>query len=160
MKRTKGHYIGYRNIHGTWIWNDDEKCHITDVDGDYKVNMAFYRKVCLETMCSFDIAEEGLLHWRKSVVIRGVYRSPPKRGSKRGRGRKPVRGRRPDSANKSSAEDGADPSTSTDVPDVDNHSEISFNDFYIYGDSSSEDEEQSGTLLFQFFDSPPSEVSS
>ena len=121
--------------------------------------MAFYRKVCPETMCSFDIAEEGLLHWRKSVVIRGVYRSPPKRGSKRGRGRKPVRGRRPDSANKSSAEDGADPSTSTDVPDVDNCSEISFDDFYIYGDSSSEDEEQSGTLLFQFFDSPPSEVS-
>ena len=69
-------------------------------------------------------------------------------------------GHRPDSANKSSAEDGADPSTSTDVPDVDNRSEISFDDFYIHGDSSSEDEEQSGTLLFEFFDSPPSEVSS
>ena len=160
MKRTKGHYIGYRNIHGTWIRNDDEKCHITDVDGDYKVNMAFYRKVCPETMCSFDIAKEGILHWRKSVVIRGVYRSPPKRGSKRGRGRKPVRGRRPDSANKSSAEDGADPSTSTDILDLDNCSKISFDDFYIYGDSSSEDEEQSGTLLFEFFDSPPAEVSS
>ena len=111
-------------------------------------------------MCSFDIAKEGILHWRKSVVIRGVYRSPPKRGSKRGRGRKPVRGHRPDSANKSSAEDGADPSTSTDVPDLDNRSEISFDDFYTYGDFSSEDEEQSGTLLFEFFDSPPAEVSS
>ena len=31
--------------------------------------MVFYWKLCPETMCSFDIVEEGILHWRKSVVL-------------------------------------------------------------------------------------------
>ena len=41
--------------------------------------MAFYQKICPETICGFYVEDEGILHWQKSVVIHGVYKSPPKR---------------------------------------------------------------------------------
>ena len=80
----RGHYIAYRNIGNTWIRNDDDKCHMTHVEGAYKINMAFYRKLCDETRCTFTVEEEGILEWRKSIVIRGVYKGSGANVSSRG----------------------------------------------------------------------------
>ena len=80
---TKGHFISYKLVTGTWIRNNDDRCHITQVEGAYKFNMAFYCRLCDETVCRFTVQEEGMLHWKKSVVIRGVYKGKPSSASKR-----------------------------------------------------------------------------
>ena len=152
--RVRAHYIGYRCIRHTWIRNDDERCHITDVNGDYKINMAFYRRMASQTVDEFEIEEEGILRWRKSVVIRGVYKSPPKgRGRGRGRGRG-HRGRGRGSSGVNSPQKGSTKPNNDDAPDKENdqdndndentastaEKDLTKDDFLIYGDSSSEDE--------------------
>ena len=152
--RIRAHYIGYRCIHHTWIQNDDEWCHIMDVNGDYKINMAFYRRMASQTVDEFEIEEEGILRWRKSVVIRGVYKSPPKgRGRGRGRGRD-CRGRGRGSSAVNSSEKGSTKPNNDDAPDEENdqdndndentastaEKDLTKDDFLIYGDLSSEDE--------------------
>ena len=161
--RVRAHYIGYRCICHTWIWNDDERCHIMDVNGDYKINMAFYRRMASQTVDEFEIEEEGILRWRKSVVIRGVYKSPPKgRGRGRGRGRG-HRGRGRGSSAVNSSQKGSTKPNNDDAPDEENgkkttdvgddqdndndkntastaEKDLTKDDFLIYGDSSSEDE--------------------
>ena len=115
--RVRAHYIGYRCIRHTWIWNDDERCHITDVNGDYKINMAFYCRMASQTVDEFEIDEEEILRWRKSVVIRGVYKSPPKgrgRGQGRGRGH---RGRERGSSAVNSPQKGSTKPNNADAPD-------------------------------------------
>ena len=72
--RTRGHYIGYRYINFTWIRNDDERCHTTRVDGQYKVNMAFYKSLSSNVVSDFILDMEGILHWNKAVIIRGVFK--------------------------------------------------------------------------------------
>ena len=47
-----------------------------------------------ETVNELEIEEEGTLRWKKSVVIRGVYKSPPKGRGRVGRARGRGRGRR------------------------------------------------------------------
>ena len=165
--RVRAHYIGYRCIRYTWIRNDDERCHITDVNGEYKINMAFYRRMASETVDEFEIEEEGILRWRKSVVIRGVYKSPPKargRGRGRGRGR---RGRGRGSSAVNSPQKGSTKPNNDDAPDEENdqdndnnenttstaEKDLTKDDFLIYGDSSSEDEssnESGKKCLFKF----------
>ena len=161
--RVRAHYIGYRCIRHTWIRNDDERCHITDVNCDYKINMAFYHRMASQTVNEFKIEEEGILRWRKSVVIRGVYKSPPKgrgRGQGRGRGR---RGRGRGSSAVNSSQKGSTKPNNDDPPDEENgkkttdvgddqdndndentastaEKDLTKDDFLIYGDSSSEDE--------------------
>ena len=152
--RVRAHYIGYRCIRHTWIWNDDERCHIMDVNGNYKINMAFYRQMASQTVDEFEIEEEGILRWRKSVVIRGVYKSPPKgrgRGQGRGRGH---RGRGRGSSGVNSLQKGSTKPNNDDVPDKENdqdnnndkntasttEKDLTKDDFLIYGNSSSEDE--------------------
>ena len=120
--RTRGHYIGYRNIRETWIRNDDERCHTTIVEGSNKVNMMFYRRMNSNVLSDFDIEEEGILHWKKSVVIRGVFK-PTTSGRGRGRG-----------ASKASA-------ASTQQDD-----ELTLDDLYMMEDtSSSNDDKVSGS---------------
>ena len=161
--RVRAHYIGYRCIHHTWIWNYDEWCHIMDVNGNYKINMAFYCRMASQTVDEFQIEEEGILRWRKSVVIRGVYKSPPKdkgRGWGRGRGH---RGRGRGSSAVNSSQKGLTKLNNDDTPDEENgkktrdvgddqdndndentastaEKDLTKDDFLIYGDSSSEDE--------------------
>ena len=83
---TRGHYIGYRYINFTWIRNDDHRCHRTNIEGAYKVNMAFYKSMSSNVASTFILDDEGILFWKKSVIIRGVYQPCGRRG--RGRGKK------------------------------------------------------------------------
>ena len=39
--------------------------------------MAFYKGISTATHDDFTIEDEGILNWKKSVVIRPVYKSPP-----------------------------------------------------------------------------------
>ena len=49
--------------------------------------MAFYKHISTATHDNFTIEDEGILNWKKWVVIRPVYKSPPRpRGHRRGRG--------------------------------------------------------------------------
>ena len=66
--------------------NDDNLAHIAHVDGEYKVNMIFYRAMMNAPEAVFYVETSGLTEWRKSVVIRGVYNQRG-RGGMRGRGR-------------------------------------------------------------------------
>ena len=58
---------------GEWLRNDDNLAHIAHVDGEYKVNMIFYRAMTNAPEAVFYVETSGLTEWRKSVVIRGVY---------------------------------------------------------------------------------------
>ena len=71
---------------GEWLRNDDNLAHIAHVDGEYKVNMIFYRAMTNAPEAVFYVETSGLTEWRKSVVIRGVY-------NQRGRGGRRCRGR-------------------------------------------------------------------
>ena len=71
---------------GEWVQNDDNLAHIAHVDGEYKVNMIFYRAMTNAPEAVFYVETSGLTEWRKSVVIRGVYNECG-RGGRRGRGR-------------------------------------------------------------------------
>ena len=71
---------------GQWVWNDDNLAHIAHVDGEYKVNMIFYRAIINAPEAMFYVETSGLTEWRKSVVIRGVYNECG-HGGRRGRGR-------------------------------------------------------------------------
>ena len=133
------------------------------MNGNYKINMAFYHRMASQTVDEFEIEEEGILRWRKSVVIRGVYKSPPKdrgRGQGRergcrgtGRGSSAVNSSQKDSTklNNDDPPDKENGKKTTDVgddPDNDNdentastaEKDLTKDDFLIYGDSSSEDE--------------------
>ena len=95
--RTRAHYIAYRYVAHHWHQNDDHRCHITNIYGDYKINMAFYKHISTAKHDNFTIEDEGILNWRKSVVIRPVYKSPPcarhcGRGCSHGRGHKLITG--------------------------------------------------------------------
>ena len=69
---------------GEWIRNDDQLVHIAHIEGEYKVNLVFYRAMISAPPCMFYLNTQDIRYWRKSVVIRGVYN---KRGSGRGCGR-------------------------------------------------------------------------
>ena len=71
---------------GEWVRNDDNLAHIAHVDGEYKVNMIFYRAMTNVPEAVFYVETSGLTEWRKSVVIRGVYNECG-RGGRHGRGR-------------------------------------------------------------------------
>ena len=58
---------------GQWVRNDDNLAHTAHVDGEYKVNMIFYRAMINAPEAVFYVETSGLTEWRKSVVIRGVY---------------------------------------------------------------------------------------
>ena len=73
---------------GEWLRNDDNLAHIAHVDGEYKVNMIFYRAMINAPKAVFYVETSGLTEWRKSVVIRGVYNQCGHGGRHcRGRGR-------------------------------------------------------------------------
>ena len=71
---------------GEWVRNDDNLAHIAHVDGEYKVNMIFYRAMTNAPEAVFYVETSGLTEWRKSVVIRGVYNECG-HGGRRGCGR-------------------------------------------------------------------------
>ena len=165
----RAHYISYRLIRHMWIRNDDERCHRTRVHGDYKVNMAFFRRIASTTVDELVIEDEGILEWRKSVVIRGVF-NPRARGARprgRGRGRGHGRGRGRSPGSKSVSGNGpndADDSTdvqnppTTDEPQPGTSQEdgaasaagrndfVTDDDIYMLGDSSSSEESGEGTV--------------
>ena len=73
---------------GEWLRNDDNLAHIAHVDGEYKVNMIFYRAMINAPEAVFYVETSGLTEWRKSVVIRGVYNQCGRGGRHcRGQGR-------------------------------------------------------------------------
>ena len=69
---------------GEWIRNDDHLVHIAQIEGEYKVNLVFYRAMVSAPPAMFYLNTQCIRYWQKSVVIRGVYN---KRGSGRGHGR-------------------------------------------------------------------------
>ena len=69
---------------GEWIRNDDHLVHIAHIEGEYKVNLVFYRAMVSAPPPMFYLNTQCIRYWWKSVVIRGVYN---KRGSGRGHGR-------------------------------------------------------------------------
>ena len=70
---------------GEWIRNDNHHDdHIAQIEGEYKVNLVFYRAMISAPQPMFYLNTQRIRYWRKSVVIRGVYNQ---RGSGRGHGR-------------------------------------------------------------------------
>ena len=69
---------------GEWIRSDDHLVHITQIEGEYKVNLVFYRVMVSAPPPMFYLNIQCIRYWWKSVVIRGVYN---KRASGRGCGR-------------------------------------------------------------------------
>ena len=69
---------------GEWIRNDDHLVHIAQIEGEYKVNLVFYRAMISAPQPMFYLNTQCIRYWQKSVVIRGVYNQ---RGSGRGCGR-------------------------------------------------------------------------
>ena len=90
-KELVAHYISYKSLMGEWVRNDDNLAHIAQIDGEYKLNMIFYRAMINAPEAMFYVDTTGLRPWTKSIVIRGVYRGNRwggGRGRGRGRGRK------------------------------------------------------------------------
>ena len=85
-KELVAHYISYKSLMGEWVRNDDNLAHIAHVDGEYKVNMIFYRAMINAPEAVFYVETSGLTEWRKSIVIRGVYNECGC-GGRRGHGR-------------------------------------------------------------------------
>ena len=71
---------------GEWIRNDDHLVHIAQIEGEYKVNLVFYQAMVSAPPSMFYLNTQCIRHWRKSVVIRGIY-------NKQGSGRSCGRGR-------------------------------------------------------------------
>ena len=87
-KELVAHYISYKSLMGEWVCNDNNLGHITHIDGDYKVNM-IYRAMITTPQAMFYVDMSGLRQWKKSVVIRGVYKETGRGGGRDwGRGRK------------------------------------------------------------------------
>ena len=139
--RTRAHYIAYRYVVHRWYQNDDHRCHSANVDGDYKINMAFYKRISTATHDDFTIEDKGILNWKKSVVIRPVYKSPPcprgrGRGCGHGRGGKVITGDSlPKSTEKEKKADENDDATESPLQD------LTEEDMYIFGYLSSEHDE-------------------
>ena len=68
---------------GEWIRNNDHLVHIAQIEGEYKVNLVFYRVMISAPQPMFYLNTLCIRYWRKFVVIRGVYNQ---RGSGRGHG--------------------------------------------------------------------------
>ena len=62
-KEVVAHHISYKSIMGQWIRDNDALCHTADTSGTYKA-----------TLCNWIIDTEGIPFWKKSVVIRSIYR--------------------------------------------------------------------------------------
>ena len=148
--RTRAHYIAYRYVAHHWYWNDDHRCHIANIDGEYKINMAFYKCISTATHDDFTIEDKGILNWKKSVVIRPVYKSPPHpRGHGRGRGR----GRGAKSPLKSTEKENDDAAENDEATES-LLQDLTKEDLYIFGYSSSEHDEdgrESGNSWPNFF---------
>ena len=67
-KKLLPHYIGYHCIIGEWIHNDDALCHTTMIDGEYKVNLAFYRAMRSAPAHIF-LDTRTIPMWHKPVII-------------------------------------------------------------------------------------------
>ena len=85
-KEIVAHYIGYRSILGEWIRNDDAMVHTTSLQGEYKINLAFYRAMHSAPSPIF-LDTSNMPVWHKAVIIRGVYRGRGRMSHGRGRGR-------------------------------------------------------------------------
>ena len=115
--------------------------------------MAFYKHISTAIHDDFAIEDEGILNWRKSVVIRPVYKSPPHargcvRGCGCGRGCQLITGdSSPKSTKKEKKVDENDDGTDSPLQD------LTEEDMYIFGYSSSEHEEdgrESGNSFLNF----------
>ena len=116
--------------------------------------MAFYKRISTATHDDFTIEDEGILNWKKSEVIRPVYKSPCARG--RGRGRGHGRGCKlitgdslPKSTEKEKKVDENDDGTESPLQD------LTEGDMYIFGYSSSEHDEdgrESGNSYLNFLE--------
>ena len=143
--RTRTHYIAYRYVAHRWYRNDDHRCHIANVDGEYKINMAFYKHISTATHDNFTIEDKGILNWKKSVVIRPVYKSPPhprgcRRGSGHGRGARVITGNSPPRSTEK--EKKADENATENDEATDSHlQDLTEEDLYIFSYSSSEHDE-------------------
>ena len=153
--RTRAHYITYRYVVHHWYRNDDHRCHITNIHGDYKINMTFYKCISTAIHDDFTIEDEGILNWRKSVVIKPVYKSPlhargHRRGHGHGRGHKLITGdSSPKSTEKEKKADENDDGPESPLQD------LTEEDMYIFGYSSSEHDEdgrESGNSYLNFLE--------
>ena len=117
--------------------------------------MAFYKHISTATHDDFTIEDEGILNWKKSVVIRHVYKSPPHprghgRGHGHGRGAKsPLK-----STEKEKKADENDDATENDEATESPLQDLMEKDLYIFGYSSSENDEdgrESGNSWPNFF---------
>ena len=59
---------------GQWIHNDDAHAHLTDMKGEYKVNIAIYRGLQCSPLDSFFINDCNIPYWSKPKVKRGIYK--------------------------------------------------------------------------------------
>ena len=145
--RTRAHYITYRYVAHHWYRNDDHRCHIANVDGEYKINMAFYKHISTATHDDFTIEDEGILNWKKSVVIRPVYKSLPRpRGHRRGHGhgigaKVITDDSPPKSTEKEKKDDENDDATENNEAAESPLQDLTEEDLYIFGYSSSEHDE-------------------
>ena len=109
--------------------------------------MAFYKHISTATHDNFTIEDKGILNWKKSVVIRPVYKSPPHprdhgRGRGRGRGAKVITGHSlPKSTKKEKKVDENDDAAENDDATESPLQDLTEEDMYIFGYSSSEHDE-------------------
>ena len=109
--------------------------------------MAFYNHISTATHDDFTIEDEGILNWKKSVVIRPVYKSPPHprgcgRGRGHGRGAKVITGDLlPKSTKKEKKADENDDAAENDDATESPLQDLMEEDLYIFGYSSSEHDE-------------------
>ena len=102
-KELVAHYISYKSLMGEWVRNDDNLAHIAQIDGEYKVNLIFYRAMINAPQAMFYVDTTTLRPWTKSVVIRGVYKGNGqggRRGCGRGQARTTASNKQDDSADK------------------------------------------------------------
>ena len=108
--------------------------------------MAFYKHISTATHDNFTIEDEGILNWKKSVVIRPVYKSPCPRGRGRGhgcaRGAKVITGdSSPKLTKKEKKADENDDAAENDDATESPLQDLTEEDMYIFGYSSSKNDE-------------------
>ena len=109
--------------------------------------MVFYKRISTATHDNFTIEDKGILNWKRSVIIRPVYKSPPHlRGHGRsrgcGRGAKVITGDSlPKSTKKEKKADENDDATENNDTTESLLQDLMEEDMYIFSYSSSEHDE-------------------
>ena len=79
------HYISYKEIGLQFAWHDDSVAHVAEVEGDYKVRLAFYRNMHYYQCAQVNIDLDRLPVWQKPKIVRAPLKvaTDKSKGNKR-----------------------------------------------------------------------------